>query len=129
MNPRTTWSFYETATGRFTGRALAADTDDVLLANMPDRCAAIVGIYDPLRQRVNVQTGTVEDWESPQIAIEEREMEFETARRSLQALDLRALRALSDLAISPTDAQAQQRVLEIEALKEIQRAIIRGGTK
>lgn len=123
----TTYSIYNKATGEFLGREIQTTDLTTLASFTPDGCAAMPGSYDYLRQRVNMQTGAVEAWESPRIAELAAQALIDAARRALEVLDVKALRALSDLVVSPNDPQALQRVLDIEVSKEQQRAIIRGS--
>lgn len=59
-----TWSTYFLDTGLFTGFALGVPTDS-LDANIHDECGCIIGVYDPLSQRVDVVTGLVVDYQPP----------------------------------------------------------------
>ena len=123
-----TYAIYNMETGEFLGREIQTADLHTLANFTPAGCAAMPGSYDYLRQRVNVNTGAVEAWESPRLAEQARQAEVDAAKLALQALDVKALRALSDLVVSPNNAQAIQRVLDIEVSKEQQRAIIRGST-
>jgi hypothetical protein len=123
MNPRTTWSIYEERTGLFTGHVIVSDSEATVRLNTPENCKALVGNYRHDTHRIDLTTGNVVEYTpepDPQAAVD-------AARSTLQALDVRALRALSDLAVTPTNAEALLRVLEIEPLKEVQREIIRGS--
>lgn len=59
-----TYSFYSLATGLFTGQTYGG-SDFNLAINTPAGCAARVGDWDSLCQRVNLETGGVEDWQPP----------------------------------------------------------------
>ena len=61
----TTYAYYRTDTGLFTGQAISCAPDD-LLANVPAGCSCTVGLYDRLSQQVDRNTGLVIDYQPPQ---------------------------------------------------------------
>jgi hypothetical protein len=70
MSAARTWSFYDTATGAIAPGAMtctAAQAD----ANTPPGHLTIEGRFDHLSQRVNLQTGQVEDYQPPAPADDE----------------------------------------------------------
>lgn len=64
MSAAATWSFYDLATGAIAPGAMICTAAQVA-ANTPEGCAAIVGRFDPLSQRVDLATGQVVDWQPP----------------------------------------------------------------
>jgi hypothetical protein len=65
------WSFYDTATGLFNRRRVTCAAGQTLERNTPAGHAALAGDFDPLSQRVNLQTGQVEDYQPPAPAADE----------------------------------------------------------
>lgn len=57
----TTWSFYDKETGLFDGSTYGCDHDKFVEANARGR-GFVEGRFDPLSQRVNVDTGKVVDY-------------------------------------------------------------------
>lgn len=57
-------SLYDPATGHFTGEIVGGSPKQ-LAANMPPGLLAIEGRFDRLSQRVDLETGTVVDWQPP----------------------------------------------------------------
>lgn len=58
------WTFYDQATGRFTGRSYSG-TEDYLGHNTPAGCSSLPGHFDHARQCVDLNTGEVIDWQPP----------------------------------------------------------------
>jgi hypothetical protein len=67
-----TFSFYDPATGLFTGRTFSCDIGSdavrakVLATNTPAGLKSIEGLHDHLRSRVDATTGAVVDYQPPQ---------------------------------------------------------------
>lgn len=59
------WSFYDKATGVFSGRTFGAPNDDLLEAHTPTGQVALEGSYDHLAQRVDIPSGKVIDYQPP----------------------------------------------------------------
>lgn len=59
------YSIYFLESGIFTGGIVSCDPER-LLANVPDACSCILGVYDHLSQRVDLETGAVIDYQPPQ---------------------------------------------------------------
>lgn len=59
-----TWSFYESANGRFTGRSYCGP-EAYLVANTPAGCSPMAGLFDPLQVVVDIETGAVAEWVPP----------------------------------------------------------------
>ena len=64
MSAARTWSFYDAATGAIAPGAMTC-TSAQADANTPASHVAIEGRFDHLSQRVNLQTGQVEDYQPP----------------------------------------------------------------
>lgn len=60
-----TYSFYNIETGYFKQTTLTCAVQH-LICNIPDNCCPILGEYDSLSQKVNLETGEVEDYIPPQ---------------------------------------------------------------
>lgn len=58
------WSFYDLATGQFTGRRGGGDLA-WMQANTPAGCGAVEGEHRHQCARVNLSTGEVEAWQAP----------------------------------------------------------------
>lgn len=126
--------FYDPSTGLFTGRCYRGPRKALRL-NVPDGCECAEGHYDPLSQRVDVDSGAVVDYRPPKpdddhewdderkrwqlrpevvLLRRNREMAFQR----IDELERRQLRPARELAIDPSDEAAARRLREIE--KEIQ---------
>ena len=70
MSAARTWSFYDAATGAIAPGAMTC-TSAQADANTPASHVAIEGRFDHLSQRVNLQTGQVEDYQPPAPADDE----------------------------------------------------------
>jgi len=129
------WSFYNATTGEFLPR-LFSGSSKLLEQNTPAGHVAIEGQFDPLSQRVDVETGEVVDYQPPQPdddhewrekvvegrprwvkkrEIVAREARAATAQADIDALERKQLRPMRELALDPSNAPARQRVAEIEA--------------
>lgn len=107
-----TWSFYSLETGLFTGRVSSASK----LGKVPDGCGAMVGRYDRLSQRVDLDTGEVVEHRDEALnAARQREARARAARRRIARLEAQQARPLRELAIDPNNAAAKQRLAEIDA--------------
>jgi hypothetical protein len=129
---RQTYSFYDPATGLFTGRQMTG-SESALALNTPEGLKAIAGQYDPLSERVNEQ-GSVVDYEPPSpgddyewdhearhwvlSAAAQQAIDADVAARArLAEIDLQSVRALREAAIgNNTDAIATLATLEQEAV-------------
>src|SRR5688572_4407074 len=87
------WSFYDSATGLFSGRRCSCSSK-LLAMNTPAGYVAIEGIYDRLTQRVDLDTGTVVVYERPasEIAAEQKAARQQQARQRIDELELAQLR-------------------------------------
>lgn len=59
------YSLYDAATGIFTGVSLSCQDCD-LQANIPDGQRCIIGHYEQLSQKVDIESGSVHDYQPPQ---------------------------------------------------------------
>ena len=82
MSAARTWSFYDAATGAIAPGAMTC-TSAQADANTPASHVAIEGRFDHLSQRVNLQTGQVEDYQPPAPADDA----LYTIARSVQEVD------------------------------------------
>lgn len=110
------WSFYRLSDGAFTGQNLMA-FEHSLAANIPPGCAALEGVFDHERQRVDLGTGTVVDDEV--LAEQSRRNREQQQRRDYAALRIadlerRQARPLRELQIDPNNAEARRRLGEID---------------
>ncbi len=53
------WHFYRLSDGTLTGKNFSARTDKDLAANIPEGCAAIEGVTDIYKQRIDLETGSL----------------------------------------------------------------------
>lgn len=104
-----TWSFYDAATGIFTGRRLRTSNADTLAANTPEGCAAIEGRFDPQTERVDLETGGVIGYQAPN-----RRKERDRAHARIVALERSLIRPMRELLLDPSNAEARRRVEAID---------------
>lgn len=71
MSAARTWSFYDAATGAIAPARVTCPAGPNLAGNTPAGHVAIEGRFDHLSQRVNLQTGQVEDYQPPAPADDE----------------------------------------------------------
>jgi hypothetical protein len=124
-----TYSLYDSATGVFTGQTLTLP-EAMLKANVPPGLAAMEGAFNEHGQRVDLETGEVVEWQSPQPPGDDmrhpvwdentRRWRFVPTERAEQLRSVRELeggqaRALRALALNPDDQVARQRLVAIEA--------------
>lgn len=119
------WSFYDSATGLFSGRHTSCSSK-LLSLNTPAGYVAIEGQYDRRTQRVELATGAVVSYERPaaEIEAEQRAARQQNARARIAMLELAQSRPLRELAIDPSNAAARKRLAEIEAEIESLRPIL-----
>lgn len=112
-----TWSFYDPATGRFTGRSKTLPDDTLIERNTPPGLRAIRGTFDKRTQRVDSSTGEVVTFEMPEaeIAAEQRALRRLHARRRIAQLELAQQRPMRELVRDPNNAEARRRLDRIEA--------------
>lgn len=126
-----TVSFYDPQTGLFTGRRFTGP-GKYIARNTPDGCVAMEGVFDHLSQRVDLETGEVVDYQPPKPdddhEWDEHRRQWRLKReirrslrqraetlRSIEELERKQLRPARELAIDPENAEARQRLTEIEA--------------
>ena len=108
-----TFAIYSSTTGLFTGRHVMCFENEIA-RNTPEGCAVMVGRYDRLLHRVDVETGTVVAYAPPHdspILVQQRAAK---ARRRIDALERAQLRPLRELQLDPANADARSRLAEIE---------------
>ena len=71
MSTARTWSFYDAATGAIAPARVTCPAGPNLAGNTPAGHVAIEGRFDHLSQRVNLETGQVEDYQPPAPADDE----------------------------------------------------------
>jgi len=125
-----TWSFYDPATGMFTGD-LFSGPHDSLAANTPAGKVALQGRFDHLAQRLDVESGLVVSWIPSQpdadhewnptirrwmlaADIARRRYNHDAALEGIDAAERRQLRAMRELALDPNNSEARQRLQQID---------------
>jgi hypothetical protein len=106
------WSFLF-ADGTFHGKVYRAKNDDFLKENTPAGCRPIEGVYDPLYQRVDIDSGGVVSFVSPRVAELEMERLDREARFELQSRDSAAMRSVIEVLLNPDDLAARQRLQDV----------------
>lgn len=121
-----TWSFFDPATGLFSGRGFSG-TEMALSENTPDGLVPIEGTYDRRSQRIDVATGAVVAHEptAPEIAADSHAALKRQRRQRIVALEQKQLRPLREIAIDPSNAEAKQRLQEIDDEIAAKRAELR----
>lgn len=115
------WSFH--CDGVLTGQIFSG-SEEALALNTPAGCGAVYGVYDYLSKRVDPATGAVYDWVPPQpsdmhewdgavkrwvVKAEEldRITAVESAQATVESLEARMIRPLSELTLDPTNVEAR----------------------
>lgn len=124
-----TWSFYRLRDGTFTGKRFSCPYESQLSTNIPDGCGAIAGRYQS-PQRVDLETRAV--IEDPDLAAQAETQRGKIQRHGLamhriDELERRQLRSMRELAIDPANADAAQRLAQIDREIAVLREAIRGG--
>lgn len=97
---------YETATGLLTGVTLAGSSA-FIEANLPPGCNAITGVIDPLRQRVDVDTGELVAYEPPSPPLSALQAtRVSVVDADLARIERRQQRPLGDILVAMTAGQA-----------------------
>lgn len=118
------WSFYDTATGVFSTRTFTGNRGS-LRNNTPKGCAALEGRYDRLSQRVNVETGEVVAYDSPERDAVAQESRQRAAKARIEELERAQLRPLRELVLNG-DEKARDRLAEIDGEIAAARADLAG---
>jgi hypothetical protein len=138
-----TWSFYHSQSGEFApwhfsssvhkvigGEALTDDAD--LKINTPEGHRAIEGHFDPLSQRVDLETGAVVEYQPPapspdheweavtrrwvlRADVAARQAKHAQALEQIAALEKNQLRASRELLLNPADREARARLTALDA--------------
>jgi hypothetical protein len=129
-----TCSLYDPATGIFNGMTISASDEELLKKNIPDGCGAIDGVIDHLAYSVDIETGTVVDYQPPQPNddhewitdtkrwqikpdIIKKQQDKAQALAQLQLLDAKHLRALDEVIAEPDNMVARDNLDAIRKLK------------
>jgi hypothetical protein len=136
------FSFYDAQTGIFSPRRFGAPDAANLALNTPAGHVAIEGAFDRDSQRVDVESGTVIDYQSaapdefhvwnsqakqwePTAERAKQLQDDEDARAQLDELDRKTLRALleAQLGIKPTKADRDAGVMTLEDIQAAKTAL------
>jgi hypothetical protein len=134
------WHFYDAQTGLFSGRKMTC-SERTLAANTPEGITAIAGNFDPMSQRVDLETGEVIDYQPPapdddhvwshevkrwqlKPEVRERRRNRAQARARIRELEESQHRPQRELAIDPDNEAARERLRNIEAEIEVHRAVL-----
>ena len=119
MSAARTWSFYDAATGAIAPARVTCPAGPNLAGNTPAGHVAIEGRFDHLSQRVNLQTGQVEDYQPPAPADDElRTWAWDEGSRrwvAVPTLEADKRRALADVQgyIAAVEAEQGRSVREV----------------
>lgn len=121
------YSFYELATGSFTGSHITCP-DAWLEQNTPGGCGAMEGLHDPLCRRVNLGTGEVEAYvpDKPADTSSETWTWNAAIERWQSAPTLAALKAQAVDAVMA--ALERQELSQARAQREVLLALMAGAT-
>ena len=125
-------SFYRLDSGEFTGQTFQASSSAPIELNTPAGCGWIAGRFDPLSQRVNLETRTVVDWRPPapdadhewdadirrwrkRREAREREAARRRALEKISELEASQARALREVALGDTTGEARARLETVDA--------------
>lgn len=111
------WSFYDAKTGWFLSRQSSGPDD--WKPRCPPGSVAIQGTFDRLRQRVDVDTGSVIEEEHTQLnAALEKDRDDYLAMVQINNLERRQLRAMRDVLLRPDESvdgkSAADRIADID---------------
>lgn len=124
-----TWHFYRLTDGVLTGRSVTLDDDDteLLKANTPAGCGAVVDVTDWQAQRVDIKTGELADWQPPAPADTELQAWRwdDSARRWLAVPTLAALKAARVARVQA--AIEAQEAAQARPVRELLAALLSGG--
>ena len=113
MTRLVTWSFFDSTTGKFSGRTFSASNDRDLKGNTRPGFVAIEGEYDSFRQRVDLATGEViEDLSLGQERDQARRRD--ATLQQIADLEQKQLRPLRELAVDPNNGAAETRLRAID---------------
>jgi hypothetical protein len=119
------WRFYSLTDGRFMGAFGTNDKnyEEMLEANTPAGAAAKEGHFDPLTQRVDLETGEVVEYQ-PDVANIELVQKDAAARAEIDRLEVSQMRAVREalLELLPDGSEAKTKLLEIDGAIAEQRA-------
>lgn len=124
-----TWAIYDEKTGRIVSHFTGPQSQ--LAANLPAGHAAKDGRFDPLCQRVNTESGEIEDYQPPQPdadhewhaeskrwvlseAASARRMRIQHARARITQLENSQHRAIRETALGDPDAAARLKAIDQE---------------
>lgn len=135
------FSFYHSETGLFHQSMLTCADEEQAARNTPAGYVHIAGVFDPLSQRVDIETGNVVDWQPAQPSADhtwdtttrrwvlsasaaERERKRVRARARIAELEAKQARAVREhlLGIEPSEADRARGAL---TLREIDQEIAR----
>lgn len=109
------WSFYDAASGTFTGRTTSTNVRGDPDPIAPPGLGVIAGVFDRLSQRVDLKTGEVIEHVDKDLAERlERDEQRRGAQSRIEELERKAARPLLELRSNPDDEQAKQRLDEIQ---------------
>ncbi|MBX5462033.1 MAG: hypothetical protein IRZ28_13210 [Steroidobacteraceae bacterium] len=126
------WSAGDPTTGAISPRRVTSSDPEVIRFNTPAGCVAIEGVFDPLSQRVDLETKQVVDWQPPQpsadhewnsetrrwvkrVEVIASEVKRAQARAQIEALEVKQMRPLRELLVDPNDTGARARLQSIDA--------------
>jgi hypothetical protein len=107
------WSYYRESDGLFISQRRSTNNAQLVSRTAPDGCIAIEGHYDRFTQRFDIASGKVVA--DPSLAAER-----DACRRQQRALtgiaelERRQARAMRELAIDPDNAEASQRLRDLD---------------
>lgn len=111
--------FYDTTTGVIRPgcmRVAESELQNIEERNTPDGCKIILGVRDPLRQRVDLETGELIDDDS-KVAAEAKARRRAAALSEIQALEAKQHRRVRELLLASGDQQLQDIADNIDRLR------------
>jgi len=137
-------SFYDKSTGLFTGRSFSGPHEALALNTAADE-GAIVGRFDHLSQRVDLETGQVIDYQPPSPSddhawhaaskrwVLKREVQEAIAadgkaRGAIAKQEQLSLRAIRELLLDPQNKDARARLQSVESAIAAARVAVRPKT-
>jgi len=106
-----TWSYYDKATGVFSGSVITTDRESTAELNAAGR-GYIEGAYSHLTQRVDVATGNVVPYQAPS-DLSATAIRANTLGQ-IHRLEASQHRSIRELAIDPLNVQARARLHALE---------------
>jgi hypothetical protein len=111
---RFTGHAYDLQTGEISAERYTGSTREFAMELTPTGTGFIEGQRDHLRERVDLETGSVVSWESPKLAAFEREQRRSLLRARMSQIDVLKARPIGALLLDPNSQADRDRLAGLE---------------